>query len=88
MDLTTLAIALPLLTAMCAGTVELIKRLFKRDFEAASYIAASAVVGGLAGVFLLPAVGLPIGIVAGLAASGVITGMQKIGENGIVPTVK
>lgn len=71
--------SIALLTFMVVGTTELIRRLFKRDYMASAIITASAVVGGFGGAVLLPDVGLVLGIVVGLGASGVVTGVQKFG---------
>lgn len=67
-----------ILTGLCMGTVELIKRLFDKDWRAAVTIAGCALVGGLAGM----ALGITIlqGIVFGLAATGYITLAQNVGK--------
>lgn len=63
------------------GMTELIKRLFKQDWQASATIIASAVVGSI--------IALPVGIawyyglVLGLGASGLITVATKMGNNGI-----
>ncbi len=60
------------------GATELIKRLFKRDWQASATIVASAVVGSL--------IALPVGIawyyglVLGLGASGLITIASKTSQ--------
>jgi len=65
------------ITGMVMGAAELIKRLFKKDWQAAAIITASALIGGVTGAIL----GLmPLqGIAFGLAASGYITLVQHIG---------
>lgn len=76
-----------LLGAMVVGATELIKRLFDRDFKAATIITVSAVVGGLSGLFLFADLGFALGLVVGLASSGVITSLQKFGTGtNSVPT--
>lgn len=75
-----IAVSISLLLSMVIGTTELIRRLFKRDYEAAALITASALVGGLAGVMLFPSVGFALGVVVGLSGSGVVTGLQKFGQ--------
>lgn len=69
-----------ILTGLVMGGAELIKRLFDKDWRAASTILASAIIGGVAGaamgIFVLQ------GIAYGLAASGYITLVQNIGKRG------
>lgn len=67
-----------ILTGLCMGVVELIKRLFDKDWKASVTIVACGVVGGLAGL----AMGITIlqGIVFGLAATGYITLAQNVGK--------
>lgn len=67
-----------ILTGLVMGTVELIKRLFDKDWKAAAIIAGAAVVGGICGMFL----GITVlqGIAFGLAASGYITLAQNMGK--------
>lgn len=67
-----------LITGMVVGVVELVKRLFDRDFRAATIIVAAAGVGALCGVFGIQGVDVATGIVIGLAASGVVTVAQKV----------
>lgn len=75
----TVGTAVFLLTSMVIGGTELVKRLFDRDWRAAVIIVVSAVIGGVGGAVLLPSIGLVGGLVIGLGASGVITGLQKVG---------
>lgn len=72
--------AVVLLTALVIGSTELVKALFDRNYRSAALIAVSAVVGAIGGWLLLPQIGLVLGIVTGLSASGVVTGLQKIGS--------
>jgi hypothetical protein len=72
--------AVVLLTALVIGSTELVKALFDRNYRTAALIAVSAVVGAIGGWLLLPQIGLVLGIVTGLSASGVVTGLQKIGS--------
>lgn len=60
------------------GFTELIRRLFKRDFEVVIIIAGSAAIG--VGLSLLTNHDWTYGLVAGLSASGAITGLQKFGD--------
>lgn len=78
-DNVTLATAIFLLTSMVVGTVELIKRLFDKDYRTACIIAGAALVGGLAGALLFPIVGFSLGLVTGLGASGVVKIASKVG---------
>lgn len=75
----TLGPALFMLTSMVIGGTELVRRVFRKEWEAVSTIIVAALVGAVGGLFLLPSVGLVPGIVIGLSGSGVITGLQKIG---------
>lgn len=69
-----------ILTGLVMGGVELVKRLFKKDWKAVAIICTSAVIGGVAGTILGI---LPLqGIAYGLAASGYITLVQNIGTKG------
>lgn len=68
-----------ILTGLVIGGVELIKRLFDKDWRAAAIIAAASVIGGLAGMAL--GINILQGIAYGLAASGYITFAQNIGKN-------
>lgn len=67
-----------ILTGLVMGGVELLKRLFDKDWKAAIIIAVSAIIGGIAGAILgiLPLQGMAFG----LAASGYITLAQNIGK--------
>ena len=67
------------LTAV-AGATELIKRLWDRDYRAATIIAVSALIGGLAGAFVIDGLTFATGLVAGLSASGLVTIGQKVGQ--------
>jgi len=75
----TISTATFLLTTMVIGAVELIKRISNKDWEATAIILTSALVGAIGGAFVLPVVGFAPGIFIGLSASGVVTGLQKIG---------
>ena len=67
-----------LITGMVIGVVEFVKSLFDRNFRSACIIAASALVGGLCGLFGVEGVTVPLGIVVGLAASGVVTVAKRV----------
>mgnify|MGYP000985034469 FL=1 len=67
-----------LIPAAVIEFAELVRRLFKRDFEAVIIIAGSAAIG--VGLSLLTNHDWTYGLVAGLSASGVITGLQKFGD--------
>lgn len=68
-----------ILLGMVAGVIELIKRLFAKDWKAAITIAAAALVGAL--VSLAIAINPLLGAVIGLAASGYVTIAQHVGDN-------
>lgn len=76
----TLGTAVFLMTSMVIGGTELVKRLFDRDWRAAVIIVVSTIIGAVGGTLLIPAVGIVSGIVIGLSASGVVTGLQKVGD--------
>ncbi len=61
-----------------AGVTELVKRLFDRDFRAATIIATSAVVGALVAPQAGPNITWFVGGLIGLSASGVITTLSYI----------
>jgi hypothetical protein len=67
------------LTAV-TGATELIKRLWAKDFQAATIIGVSAAIGALAGVFVIDDLSVASGLVAGLSASGLVTLAQKFGQ--------
>lgn len=68
-----------ILLGMVAGVVELIKRLFEKDWKACAIILGAGVTGALTALAL--AVNPLIGAVVGLAASGYITIAQNIGHD-------
>lgn len=72
------ALTAVVLTGLVTGVVELIKRIFDKDWRAVATIIASALVGGAGGLVL--GVNFLIGMVFGLAASGYITIAQNIGK--------
>lgn len=79
-DITDITVATALLTLFVVGATELVKQAFARNWKAVVIIVVSAIVGGLGGLFLLPVIGLPVGLAIGLSASGLVTSVQKFGE--------
>lgn len=71
--------AAAVLTGLVAGVVELIKRIFDKDWEATITIVLAGLVGGLGALYL--GEDFLAGIVFGLAASGFITIVQNIGKD-------
>lgn len=67
-----------ILTGLVMGAVELIKRLFDKEWRACAIISGAALVGGISGVLL----GITVlqGIAFGLAASGYVTLAQNMGK--------
>lgn len=67
-----------ILTVFVAGFVEMIKALFKEEWQTALIIFIAGVSGSIAGLLI----GLPFltGTVCGFAASGLITVMQNVGN--------
>lgn len=74
-------IAAVVMLGMVAGTVELIKRIFSKDWQATAIIICAGIVGAL--VALPFEINPLIGAVVGLAASGYITIAQNIGKDAI-----
>lgn len=68
-----------ILLGMVAGVVELIKRVFKKDWVAVATIIGAGVAGALTALAL--AINPLIGVVVGLAASGFITIAQNVGKD-------
>jgi len=71
-----------IIVGMVAGTVELVKRAFEKDFKTVAVIIGAAVAGALS-AFLL-SINPLIGAVVGLASSGFITIAQNVGKDGII----
>lgn len=69
-----------LLVGAVTGVVELIKRIFDRDWRAVATIIGAGLVGGLVSLFPEMSFGFLTGIVGGLAASGFITLGQNVGK--------
>lgn len=70
-----------IMLGMIAGVIELIKRIFKKDWRAVAIIAGAGITGAL--------VALPlnieplVGAVVGFASSGFITIAQNIGKEAV-----
>lgn len=63
-----------------AGFAELVKRAFDRDWRAAIIITGSTSIGALAGFFTIEGLTIVTGMIAGLAASGLVTVASRIGS--------
>ena len=61
------------------GVVELLRRLQVRDYFAALTTLAAGAIGALSGVFGVDGLTVTQGIIAGLAASGLVTTAKKVG---------
>ena len=72
-------LAAAILTGLVAGVVELVKRVFDKDWRAAVTIVLAGLVGGLGALYM--GTDFLAGVVFGLAASGFITIAQNIGKN-------
>ena len=72
-------LAAAVLTGLVAGVVELVKRLFDRDWRASVTIVLAGLVGGLGALYM--GTDFLAGVVFGLAASGFVTIAQNIGKN-------
>lgn len=73
------AVTSVVLTGLVMGGVELIKRIFSKDWEAVAIILAASIIGGLAGMAM--GVNYLAGVAFGLAASGYVTLAQNLGKN-------
>ena len=62
------------------GFTQLVKSVFDRDYRSVVIIVGSALIGALAGIFSIEGISVPSGIVAGLAASGVVTLAVGVGS--------
>lgn len=80
MDLSDYTVAAGLLTFFVIGAVELVKQAFARNWKAVVIIVVSAVVGAVGGWLAVPVVGWVAGLSIGLAGSGLVTAVQKVGE--------
>lgn len=69
-----------LLMGAVMGFVELVKRIFDRDWRAVVIIIGSGLVGGLVSLFPEMSFSFLTGVVGGLAASGFITLGQNVGK--------
>lgn len=67
-------------TVAVAGATELVKALFDKEYRTAVIITVAALIGAVAGMFGIDGLTVPTGIVAGLAASGIVTIAQKFGS--------
>lgn len=67
-----------LLTGAVVGSVELIRRMFEKDYEAAVIIFVAALIGGIYGFMGIDATSIAEGIVVGLAASGLVTVASRV----------
>lgn len=73
------AVETAILLGMVAGVVELIKRIFKKDWKAVAIILGAGITGALVGLAI--SINPLIGAVVGLSASGFITIAQNIGDH-------
>ncbi len=85
MDVSDYGIAAGLLTLFVIGGTELVKQAYAKNWKAVTTIVVAALIGGIGGAFLLPVIGFAPGLAIGLSGSGLITGVQKIGQ-GTTPT--
>lgn len=74
-------IAAILLVGAVMGFVELVKRVFDKDWRAVVIIIGSGLVGGLVSLFPEMSFSFLTGVVGGLAASGFITLGQNVGKS-------
>ena len=69
-----------LIVGAIAGFVELVKRIFDKDWKAVVTIIGAGLVGGLLSLFPEISFTFLTGIIGGLAASGYITIGQNVGK--------
>lgn len=69
-----------LLGGAVIGAVELIKRAFDKDYRTVTIIAVAGLIGALYGWLGIEAASAADGLVAGFAASGVVTLAAKVGK--------
>ena len=69
-----------LIVGAVAGAVELIKRIFAKDWKAAVTIVAAGLIGGLLSLFPEISFTFLTGVIGGLSASGFITIGQNVGK--------
>ena len=74
-------IAAVVLTGLVAGVVELVKRIFDKDWRSVITIVLAGLVGGLGALYM--GTDFLAGVVFGLAASGFITIAQNVGKDKI-----
>lgn len=55
------------------GFTQLVKSAFDKDYRSVVIIAGSALIGAIAGFFQVEGIDIASGIIAGLAASGIVT---------------
>lgn len=75
------AIVAAVLTGLVMGGVELVKRLFDRDWRAVIIIVVASLIGGFAGWAM--GVAFLTGMAFGLAASGYVTLAQNLGKKSL-----
>lgn len=73
-------VAAILLVGAVTGAVELIKRIFDKDWRAVVTIVGAGLVGGLVSLFPEMSFSFLVGVVGGLAAAGFITLGQNVGK--------
>ena len=69
-----------LLIGAVTGFVELVKKLFEKDWKGAIIIFGAGLIGGLISLFPEMNFTFLTGIIGGLTASGVVTVSQNIGK--------
>lgn len=73
------ALATAVLTGLVAGVVELVKRVFDKDWRAVVTIILAGLVGGLGALYM--GTDFLAGVVFGFAASGFVTIVQNVGKD-------
>lgn len=78
-SITQIAQVSPFVIVAVTGATEFVRRLWRKQYEDATIIGVSALIGALAGLFVIDGLNVATGLMAGLAASGAITLAQKLG---------
>lgn len=67
-----------LVTTLVIAVVELIRRVGEKDWKGVATIVCTAIVGALAGFFGLDSLTVESGLIAGLAAAGIVRVAQAV----------
>lgn len=77
-----------LLVGAVAGFVELVKKLYEKDWKSAIIIFGAGLVGGLLSLFPEMSFSPLTGVIGGLTAAGIVTIGQNIGKKSEIAIVE